>query len=269
MQRSLQRPTKAGHFRATSLLFFVALCLASSSCSTTRPVALKETAETSESKAFLPPRDLAWFRHSAERQANQAQAYRYARERVDSSRPTQGRWAIVLDADETVLDNTAYQERVAKGILEKWEQSTWDAWVNEEKSPPFPAAKQYLLELRRQHPEALIALVTNRSETTCSATAAVLRKQGVPYDAILCAALKPDGKLDSNKEPRFAQVASGAAFKLTEPVKVVLFIGDNIKDCPGQTQQNYDLSRFGGDCIVLPNPMYGDWERTPYVPVEP
>ena len=86
-----------------------------------------------------------------------------------------------------------------------------------------------------------------------------LRAQGVEADAVLCA---PAGVGD--KQPRFDQVASGAALPDRHPVKVLLFVGDNIQECPGQTQAQHDPALFGDLCIVLPNPIYGSWTRNEY-----
>lgn len=247
----------------------VALCIVSASCSTGQGSArgLEPTAAAADN-GFNPPTSLKWFNMAAERQALQAQGYRYAALRVAELAPDSGRWAIVLDADETILDNSAYQERIAKGKLPGWSQETWDKWVEEKASPAFPSAKEFLEDVRRKYPNALIAIVTNRTEETCDETAEVLTGK-VPYDALLCAPLKPDGKPDGNKQPRFDRVASGEAFKTDGPVKVVLYVGDNIKDCPGQTQNSFDTQKFGESCIVLPNPMYGpDWEFAPYKPIE-
>ncbi len=42
------------------------------------------------------------------------------------------------------------------------------------------------------------------------------------------------------------------------------FLGDNIFDFPGMSQASKDeasLSAFGERFFLLPNPMYGSWER--------
>ena len=50
------------------------------------------------------------------------------------------------------------------------------------------------------------------------------------------------------------------------PLDVVAFVGDNILDFPGLTQairQGGDaaFSDFGVRFFLVPNPMYGSWER--------
>jgi len=72
-------------------------------------------------------------------------------------------------------------------------------------------------------------------------------------DGVLCAGAS------SEKETRFAAVAAGNTALGLPPLEVVMFIGDNIKDCPGQTQARHDPGMFGTRCFILPNPMYGSW----------
>src|SRR5690348_15365830 len=61
------------------------------------------------------PNDVRWFRTSAEYRALTRQAYRVATERLpELSRGLAPQsWAVILDADETVLDNSEYQRRRA------------------------------------------------------------------------------------------------------------------------------------------------------------
>ena len=216
---------------------------------------------TVRAPGFQAPEQLKWFRVAAERKAGFAQAYRQAESRVAQVQAKD--WAVVIDADETILDNSAYQERLARK-RGKWEQDTWDAWALEEKALVFPEAKAFLERVRELG--GRIAVVSNRSDPTCDATRRNLKD--VPFDVVLCAPIE-DGKPNTDKEPRFAAVASGQAFGLPTPVSVVLYVGDNIKDCSRQTQQRFDAGRFGRDCIILPNPMYGSWQSLEYVPAEP
>lgn len=206
--------------------------------------------------AFSPPDGLKWFRTAAEREVAYAQAYRQAGEVVARTAPASGPWAVVLDADDTVLDTSAYEDRLARAG-EKWSAPTWNAWVHERSAPAFPPAREFIAAVRARGGK--VAIVTNRDEALCGDTRENLRAQGVDVDALLCA---PPGS--GAKQPRFDKVASGAAFPDGKPVTVLLFVGDNIQDCPGQTQAQHDPALFGQRCIVLPNPMYGSWTGNAY-----
>src|ERR1041384_798572 len=64
--------------------------------------------------------EIRWFRTSAEYRALTRQTYRYAAERLpELSRGLAPRgWAVIVDADETVLDNSVYQERRAPLLVD-------------------------------------------------------------------------------------------------------------------------------------------------------
>ena len=86
------------------------------------------------------PVELTWQRFSVEYQALCLQTYHLAWEAVKSRTASMDKdWAVVLDVDETVLDNSRYQEI----LHEKNEKFNyyWDGWVKEENCPPVPGAK--------------------------------------------------------------------------------------------------------------------------------
>lgn len=199
--------------------------------------------------------ELRWFRTAAERKAAYAQAYAYAKHLVTRNAPA-GAWAVVLDADETVLDNSEYQDWLASSGQTHTE-SLWNAWVREKKAVAFPPARDFIEFVHKQGGK--VAIVTNRSEAVCEHTRQNFEAQHVSVDAILCA---PAGS--SDKQPRFDKVASGRAFNDGKTVNVKLFIGDDIRDCPKQTQAQFDTKYFGDSCLVLPDPMYGSWASNPY-----
>ena len=68
---------------------------------------------------------------------------------------------------------------------------------------------------------------------------------------------------DGDKNARFDAVERGAVAGLP-PLAVAMWVGDNVGDFPGLTQDvrfggEGALSAFGGRYWVLPNPMYGSW----------
>jgi 5'-nucleotidase (lipoprotein e(P4) family) len=206
------------------------------------------------------PNDLKWVRDSAEYRALVVQAYRAATAHVErqASSRTRGAWAVVLDADETIISNFPYQlERARMGL--GYSAESWNAWVKRREATPLPGAARFLARVRELG--GRIAIVTNRLGSECADTEAVFRAHALVYDAMLC---RPDGT-PSDKNPRFASVASGQALGLSTPIDVVAFVGDNILDFPGLNQQlsksgvtGFDA--FGARFFILPNPMYGSWQ---------
>jgi acid phosphatase len=206
--------------------------------------------------------DVHWFRNSAEYQAVALQTYRMATDRLRelSAGRVAGSWAVVLDADETVLDNSEYQKRLA-ARKQTFANDTWNAWVREEAAGTIPGAPEFMQAAHDMG--GRIAIVTNRDEAVCDATRSNLRRAGVTPDVVLC---RPPASGDKN--PRFAAVANGSAAPGMPPLAVLMWVGDNIQDFPALTQGVLDqgpsaLDAFGRTYIMLPNPMYGSWERKP------
>lgn len=210
--------------------------------------------------AVQDPDSIRWVRDSAEFQAAFHQAYRAAAAHVEAeaAQRAPGSWAVVLDADETIISNLGYQvERARQGL--GFTPESWKAWVERREATPLPAAPEFLARVRALG--GLIAIVTNRLGSECEDTAAVFRAHALPYDAMLC---RPDGS-PSDKNPRFEAVRRGTAEGIGKPVEVVAYVGDNIQDFPALSQKVRGAGadgfvEFGVRYFVVPNPMYGSWQ---------
>jgi 5'-nucleotidase (lipoprotein e(P4) family) len=208
------------------------------------------------------PEAIRWVRASAEHRAMFLQVYAQATERIRETAAgrARGSWAVILDADETILDNSEYQRRRATQGL-GFTPETWDAWVREEKATALPGAATFLRLVRELG--GRIAIVTNRDDVVCPETRRNMEALGLASDVVLC---RQNGLSDKN--PRFEQVRSGQAFAGGGTVEVVAWVGDNIQDFPALTQDVRDkpteaFANFGRTYFMLPNPMYGSWERLP------
>lgn len=239
--------------------FLLVLVLLLPACRMTTPP--PQTGPAAVSAAL--PGALHWFRTSAEYRAATTQTYLLAAERLEEvARDLQpGTWAVSLDADETVLDNSQYQKELAeKGA--RFERTTWNAWVRREAAPAIHGAAGFLATVRELGGK--IAIVTNRDEEVCEATRSNLQKVGLIYDVVLC---QPRGA-SGEKEPRWEMVTKGAASPDLPPLQLVLWLGDNIQDFPDldqtlRTKADEAFADFGVRYFVVPNPMYGSWERNP------
>jgi 5'-nucleotidase (lipoprotein e(P4) family) len=217
--------------------------------------------QTPQTAQTAPPAAIHWVRDSAEHHAALFQAYLLATERIEElakSVPA-GTWAVALDGDETVIDNSDYmKERAALGA--GFDSASWKQWTEKKAATPLPGAVAFL---NRVHAlGGKIAIVTNRSAAECPDTEEDFRNDGIPYDLMLCM------ENDSEKEPRWQKVESGTAAPGVPPLRILLWVGDNIKDFPDLDQgllakQDTAYSDFGRRFILIPNPMYGSWERNP------
>lgn len=263
------------------------------------------TIQTStQSGAPAAPHDqllaLLWVQRAAEYKAACLQAYNLALWQLDEAlrEPT---WtacleqgdpetyatlppAVVVDVDETVLDNSAFAARQLRAGATGFDPSAWSAWVREQQAAPVPGALAYLTTATQRG--ARIVYVTNRRSDGDKAGAASteetdtrrnLARLGFPIverdgeDVVLTA-----GEI-GDKSARRREVC--------KRFRVVQLIGDNLGDFapgtePRQTEpgarstkaENAATERlrdtlttdFGGywgsRWILIPNPTYGGWE---------
>jgi predicted secreted acid phosphatase len=105
-----------------------------------------------------------------------------------------------------------------------------------------------------------VAIVTNRADSLCAATRENLAAVRIQADLVLCQ--RPG---ESDKNLRFQRIQAGAAAASTPALAVVAWIGDNIQDFPRLTQaargDTAALGEFGRRYFMIPNPMYGSWDR--------
>jgi 5'-nucleotidase (lipoprotein e(P4) family) len=239
---------------AVSILVFVA------GCRTAGPVGPPAPDPAALARV---PGGVRWVRNSAEYIAAAVQAYGMATRRVDivaASRP-QGGWAVAMDADETVLDNSQYQMERAMANL-PYTSESWTEWVQRRQARAVPGAAAFIRRVKETG--GRIVIVTNRTQAQCADTEENFRALNLAFDAMLC---KEEGG-NGDKEPRFDRVAAGTAKPGLPPLEIVLWVGDNIQDFPEQRQAmrkaiEGTFQIFGHAFIILPNPMYGSWEKNP------
>lgn len=208
------------------------------------------------------PRDLQWARVSAEHRAIYAGTYRAAGDRLValSSGRAQGSWGVILDADETLIDNSEYEiGRIPFGG--SFDAKIWAAWVVEGRAPALPGAAAFTARVHQLGGKVVI--VTNRDDAECPITRTNLERVSIVADLVLC-------KTDTdNKNPRFDAVQNGGAASGFPAIAVLEWFGDNIQDFPRLSQSirnepDSAFSKFGEVFFALPNAMYGSWQGNPF-----
>jgi 5'-nucleotidase (lipoprotein e(P4) family) len=207
--------------------------------------------------------EIKYVRDSAEYETLTRQVFRASASSVTEAAKgrANGQWAVVMDVDETTLDNSAYQlERAAYGL--PFEPASWEAWILRARAPAIPGVIDFIAVVRRAG--GLIAWITNRSEETRDATRANLRDLGLWNDNDrLC----PQSGSESSKRARRAEVVAGngPCGWSGEPKQILAFVGDQMRDFPVADEKIPGTgtdAAFGRTCFLLPNPMYGDWTTT-------
>ena len=170
------------------------------------------------------------------------------------------RRAVVVDVDETVLDNSPAQALQIKNNL-PFVPSNWTNWVNMRKAKAIPGAVDFLNYAASKN--VRVFYVTNRNEAEKQATIDNLKAVGFPdvsAETVLVRAT------ESGKEARRQAIA--------QKYRIVLLMGDNLNDLSNVFERKSVADRFaevdktrqmfGAKFIVLPNAMYGDWESAIY-----
>jgi len=165
--------------------------------------------------------------------------------------------AVILDVDETVLDNSPYEARLIKSG-QSYSRDSWNAWCNEAKAEPIPGAVAFC---NAAHDKGVtVFYVTNRREELKEATRKNLARAGFPLESDMETLIPRSDS--SDKGPRRTAIAQN--------YRILLLIGDNAGDFfSGFThaaQAKRDSlaeaysANWGSKWIILPNPVYGDWE---------
>lgn len=204
-----------------------------------------------------------WYQTSGEAKALYIQGYNIATEKLKSylKTPHQKPYSIVLDLDETVLDNSPYQaENIVRG--RSYSSKTWDEWVNMKKAKAVPGAKEFLEFADKNGVK--IYYISDRTESQLDATIENLKLEGIPVQS-------RENVLLKNKEDKSGKVNRREYVK--EHTDLIMLFGDNLSDFDLFSSKSIEeregkveeLSKeFGDRFIIFPNPMYGAFESAMY-----
>ena len=169
--------------------------------------------------------------------------------------------AVIVDVDETVLDNSPFQARLVKQGKE-FSPALWEEWVLEARARAIPGAKEFVEFLKEQGVE--LFYVTNRELK--APTLKNIRSDLDPdaaADHVLCKYEKPGW--GSDKTPRRALIA--------KTHRILLLVGDDYNDFVflgklGATERTQLAEKYenywGTRWVIMSNPLYGNWERALY-----
>ncbi|HEJ7010856.1 TPA: 5'-nucleotidase, lipoprotein e(P4) family, partial [Serratia marcescens] len=199
-----------------------------------------------------------WFQQSGEYRALAHQAFNSAQRAFDQARAAPGRKkAVVVDLDETMLDNSAYSGWQAQQG-QPYDGATWAKWTQAEQAGAVPGAVSFARYVNAH--QGTMFYVSNRKQSEYAATVANMQKLGFTGMSEKTVLLSTD---TSNKQARFDAIKQAG-------YDIVVYAGDNLNDFGAATYHKDNAQRrafvsenqgkFGTEFIVLPNPLYGDWE---------
>ena len=220
-----------------------------------------------------------WMQRTAEYRAASTQAYRAAAAQLDRALGTPG-WdalvpeeranaagkhkpAVVMDIDETVLDNSPYQARLVRDGGE-YNEATWDAWVREQKATAVPGVVEFARAASARG--VTILYLSNRAVHLKDATLANLKAVGMPVandDVFLGLGTVVEGCEQEGSEKNCRRQLAGRHYR------VLMQFGDQLGDfvqVVANTPEGRDAlyaqhqAWFGERWWMLPNPSYGGWE---------
>ncbi|HYQ70303.1 MAG TPA: HAD family acid phosphatase [Gammaproteobacteria bacterium] len=225
-----------------------------------------------DSKAHEMLNATLWQHTSAEYEVAVLQAYRLAQENLDKAL-ADVHWnaapepsgndaglapAVLLDLDETVIDNTEYEVRIIRE-LGQYSPESFAQWCESAQAPAITGAPEFLEYAESR--QVAVFYYSARKESLRGCTTRNLQRLGLPLadDTHL---LLDDGTSKSEYRRMIA-----AKYRL------LLLVGDNLEDfvegSKSTSAQRRELAshyarHWGREWIILPNPMYGHWESTTY-----
>ncbi|MBQ3833540.1 MAG: 5'-nucleotidase, lipoprotein e(P4) family [Bacteroidales bacterium] len=219
------------------------------------------TAECGESDHLINA--TLWMQHSAEYHACCLQTYKLAKVALAENlkaKQTDKPAAVVLDIDETVLDNSYYEAYMAAEAT-SFCDSTWAIWTSKADATEVPGAIDFLKYAQSLGVE--IIFISNRYPEELEPTMANMKKLGFPEVPAENFLMKQKDASSCKKERRE---------KVSKKYEIIMLVGDNM----GDHSEIFDERKTKGDMleetdaiidllgiryIVLPNPTYGTWEK--------
>ena len=173
-------------------------------------------------------------------------------------------WLVLMDADETVIDNSLFErERTLCGGEVR--DAQWRGWVRAELAPDVPGAAAFTHAVHRLG--GLVGIITNRSVEDDEVTKATLKKAGIWFDYETGMTGEHSDKVDRWRGAEAALTTKAAG----RPV-AVMWLGDQVTDLAildGRGKLLRAMTEddrgdgIGNYLFLLPNPMYGGWMKNP------
>ncbi len=202
-----------------------------------------------------------WFQRASECRALYYQAFNMAKLSLDNQLATNTDnhkpKAVVVDIDETVLDNSPFETNSIR-TGKSFTSDAWKEWTDMAKASPTPGSLEFLKYAESKGVETFY--ISNRDTSALAKTIENLQNLGFPFADEKHVLLKTETSIKTVRRN-----------KVLETHDILIFAGDNLGDFDefledrttdfGFSKVDQMQTKFGQRFIVLPNPMYGSWEK--------
>lgn len=220
-----------------------------------------------------------WTQRSVEYKANALTVFALARIRLDEALADRS-WtaapaeqtgdyqtlppAIILDIDETLLDNSKYQVWMMKND-KTFSTKTWNEFCAAQISTAIPGALEFVKYADSKNVK--IFYITNRAAETEKDTRENMQKLGFPLGGNV------DTFLMHNEKPEWGSAKSTRRAVVAKDYRVLLNIGDNFGDFDDRYRTSEadrlkafdsDMAYWGKQWLMIANPTYGSFDTAPY-----
>ncbi|MCA0246869.1 MAG: 5-nucleotide phosphatase [Proteobacteria bacterium] len=220
-----------------------------------------------------------WTQRSVEYKANALTVFALARIRLDEALVDRS-WtaapaeqtgdyqtlppAVILDIDETLLDNSKYQVWMMKND-KTFSTKTWNEFCAAQISTAVPGALEFVKYADSKNVK--IFYITNRAAETEKDTRENMQKLGFPLGGNV------DTFLMQNEKPEWGSAKSTRRAVVTKHYRVLLNIGDNFGDFDDRYRTSEadrlkafdsDMAYWGKQWLMIANPTYGSFDTAPY-----
>lgn len=202
-----------------------------------------------------------WFQRASECRALYYQAFNMAKLSLDNqlliSKDKTKPKAVVVDIDETVLDNSPFETNSIR-TGKTFTSEAWKEWTDIAKATATPGSLEFLKYAESKGVETYY--ISNRSTSALAKTIKNLKKLGFPFADEKHVLLKSKTSIKTERRN-----------KVLKTHDILILVGDNLGDFDefledrstdfGFSKVDKMQAQFGQRFIVLPNPMYGSWEK--------
>lgn len=172
--------------------------------------------------------------------------------------------AVIMDLDETVLDNVAFQGELALRRT-SFSPELWNVWVGMKKASAIPGAIDFINYAQSRG--VTVFFVTNREAAQETATRENLAALGVALPSGM------DTVLTKNEKPEWSSDKTSRRREIAAAFRILMLFGDDLGDfvagADGSPEKRTALAAqyrdwWGERWVLLSNPLYGSWERAVY-----